>query len=322
MAITNDEGIVPDDRFSERSLPTPLRETIERIFKDNPHQSAYAIVGGTSLAGYYAGHRRSDDIDLFAQNTEIFDQLTRYMKSLEGIGVHLQIVTQQRDYFKALAKHKNQAFTIDVVKDSNLFREGVGAFRQTARGVLVPTPLTLLKMKAGTLISRCSEKDLFDLIWLTRRLGAPTTDEWTQLGSQIDGAVTAESILICLTTTALRPEACDFAESHTLHTMSREKVFEKVSSYKVQLTEQFRAHLEEVPVQNVDISELLTEIHSRNPDWKNDPRSPIATIREALIPEKSAPNDMCEHCKLRPREKGRKKYCKVCGRLSDSRKLS
>lgn len=322
MAIENDSTIAPDDSLSKRSLPAPLRKVIENIFTENASREDFALVGGTSLAGYYAGHRRSDDIDLFTKNSDIQEQLTRFVKSLPAIGLNLDIKMQHRGYFKALAVFEGYHFTIDVVEDGNLFSEGVGEFRSTKKGILVPSPTTLLKVKAATLVSRCSEKDLFDLIWLTGRLGSPTPEEWSQLGSQIDAGVSIESILSVLTTTKLRPEACDFAESHTLHLMSREEVFAKISAYQTELIDKFRAHLEISPVQHGAMSELVTEVREldRRNDGKDRPLSTI-DIRRDSVSNKTSPSDMCEHCKARPREKGRKKYCSTCGKLSDAKKL-
>lgn len=305
MAIKNDSAIIPDESLSERSLPAPLRKVIEIIFTEKPANGVFALVGGTSLAGYYASHRRSDDIDLFTENSSTQESLTRFIKTLPDIGVELDIKNQHRGYFKALAVLDNHHFTIDVVEDANLFTKSVGEFRSTRKGILVPSPLTLLKMKAATLVSRCSEKDLFDLVWLTEKLGFPTPKEWADLGSQIDGGVSVESILATLTTTKLRREACDFAERHTLHTMSRVEVFSTISAFQTELIAQFKNHLEYSPPQHPAINELITEIQTLDKKTqKTDDR-----------------RDMCEFCKKRPREKGRKKYCVICGNLSDNKKL-
>ena len=71
---------------------------------------------------------------------------------------------------------------------------------------------TLFMMKAATLVSRASEKDLYDLLWLIlHHDGGRTLDALLTEGLRIDGGVTAEAMLISLAGAAPRKEACDFA---------------------------------------------------------------------------------------------------------------
>ena len=44
------------------------------------------LVGGTALAGYYAGHRRSDDLDLFVRDEAACRAAVLAVKSLVTLG--------------------------------------------------------------------------------------------------------------------------------------------------------------------------------------------------------------------------------------------
>jgi hypothetical protein len=76
--------------------------------------------------------------------------------------------------------------------------------------VIVADIKTLMAMKMACLVSRCSEKDLFDLDWLFANAGTPTTAELVELGAGIDAGLSVETLLISLKGALLRKEACGF----------------------------------------------------------------------------------------------------------------
>ena len=169
-----------------------------------------ALVGGTALAGYYAAHRRSDDMDLFTASTDAQTAAVLAVRALKDIGATLEESYNSSQYFKALCSLDGHRFTVDVVLDANVHT--VGRFLNAADGVTVATLDTLFMMKAATLVSRASEKDLYDLQWLIqhhdggRALNALLTE-----GLRIDGGVTAEAMLISLAGAVPSKDACGFA---------------------------------------------------------------------------------------------------------------
>lgn len=134
---------------------------------------------------------------------------TLAVRSLEHVGVSLTAATQSQQYFHVQCQLRGHRFTVDVVEDENLFR--VGSFVRIAGGISVADLKTLLRMKAATLVSRCSEKDLYDLLWLLERFPSLDASELVSLGREIDLGVDAESILASLGGATLREEACDFS---------------------------------------------------------------------------------------------------------------
>ena len=61
-------GDQPDLSLARRVLPAPLLRALQHVFAQG--LSGCMLVGGTALAGFYAGHRRSDDLDLFTETGE------------------------------------------------------------------------------------------------------------------------------------------------------------------------------------------------------------------------------------------------------------
>lgn len=171
--------------------------------------SGCTLVGGTALAGYYAGHRRSGDLDLFVEDDVSQRATVLAVKSLREIGAKIESERTSAHFYHATCHLDGYDFTAQVVLDSNLFE--VGSMLRADDSVLVADPNTLLKMKAATLGSRAGEKDLYDLIWLfdqDNELDVPTL---IALGTEIDGGMNAEALLTNLVAAELHKSACGFS---------------------------------------------------------------------------------------------------------------
>lgn len=204
MAIVPD--IKPFSQISAKASPKSLCLALEIIFA-KIDQGVW-LVGGTALAGFYAEHRRSDDIDLFALNETSFEMAVRAAQELKKHKAHFSNERRSPLYFHAdveLAKHQ---FTIDVVLDENIAT--FGQAHKVSKNISVASLDTLLKMKISTLISRASEKDLYDLNWLFANYHEPGVAELVECGKNIDGGMSVENLLISLNGSRLREEACHF----------------------------------------------------------------------------------------------------------------
>ncbi len=235
-----ESSIRPSLSLAKQALPPPLFEAIEYVF--NQQIEGCVLVGGTCLAGFYAGHRRSDDMDLFVENDLAFQSAVLAVKSLRSLGASFLNERQSRQFFHGICEFNNHHFTVDIVIDSNLFR--VGHFHYVGN-IVVADIATLIKMKAATLVSRCGEKDLFDLQWLCEKLGVLTIKDLIEAGNFIDGGVHAESMLAAIAGTHLRLEACDFALDHS--SLSGEEIFSIVKKFQQRLIAELRKYLENQP---------------------------------------------------------------------------
>jgi len=211
-------------------LPAPLYRALQHVFAQGV--ADIMLVGGTALAGYYAGHRRSDDLDLFVRDTSAFQAAVHATESLTTLGCGLEPRQRTAQFYDATCALSGHAFTAQVVMDARLFE--VGRACRASDGVIVAELLTLLKQKAATLVSRCSEKDLYDLQWLFRHFPALQVESLLALGTEIDAGMTAESVLLSLTGTTLRKSACDFAQNETA-----DAVFRDVSDLQKTLAQRF-----------------------------------------------------------------------------------
>lgn len=226
--------------LAQHVLPKPLLEAIQHIFKQ--HISGCALVGGTALAGFFAGHRRSDDLDLFVKGAIEFRATVLAVKSLSTLGASLKDEVQSAQYFHANCIHRKHHFTVDIVLDENLFR--IGSFDTLPGGVSIADLSTLLKMKAATLVSRCGEKDLFDVHWLMGNVPGINAGNLIELGREVDTGVNAENMLASIAGATLRESACNFS---TDQKMGAHEVFKLIKQFQKTLTSSLIQFLKDQP---------------------------------------------------------------------------
>lgn len=236
----------PQTELAARALPAPLYRALRHIFAQRIKNCA--LVGGTALAGYYAGHRRSDDLDLFAQDATAHRAAALAAKSLVSIGATcLETTSDTRQYARTVWELNRHRFTVDIVLDANLFQ--VGRMVKLKDGVIVADLETLLKTKASTLVSRASEKDLYDLIWLFGAFPDLDFEKLIDLGRQIDSGLTGESILISISGTTLSEEACEFAIGKKgIHPRSGREIYNQVLKFRRELVRGVAAYLRKEPL--------------------------------------------------------------------------
>ncbi len=209
-----------ESRLAARVLPAPLYRALTHAFVQR--LQGVMLVGGTGLAGYYAGHRRSDDLDLFTQDALAQREAVLAVKSLDELGTTFVDERSSAYFYHATCRLDAHYFTAKVVLDRNLFT--IGASIDADDGVVVATAETLLKTKAATLVSRASEKDLYDLAWFFAQDEQLDVPRLIALGKEVDGGVNAEAVLVSLVGTEMRESACDFSL-----TRSPKEVLEEVT---------------------------------------------------------------------------------------------
>lgn len=241
----------PQLELAQKNLPAPLYDSLTHIFAQGI--SGCALVGGTALSGFYAGHRRSDDIDLFTQDDISQRATVLAVKSLTTIGVQFLDEFQTRQYYRATCSFRGHKFTVDAVIDSHLFN--VGDFERLGNSIVIADLETLLMTKAATLVSRCSEKDLYDLMWLFEQIPGLDFEKLIDLGKKIDQGVNGESILISISGTKLSEQACDFAwpRAH-----GKKEVYEKLIQFQKELIRNLVLFLKQQPA--LPLKDLIKKI--------------------------------------------------------------
>jgi hypothetical protein len=228
----------PESSLAARVLPPPLYRALTHVFAQGIEGAM--LVGGTALAGYYAGHRRSDDLDLFTESGPAHKATVLSVKSLREIGASLSGERSSAHFHHATCRLDGHDLTAQVVLDSNLF--DVGSSVQADDGVVVADLETLLKMKAATLVSRASEKDLYDLAWFFDLDDSIDVPALITLGKEVDGGVNGEAMLVSLVGTEMRKSACGFSPNR-----SPVEVLAEVTRAQKGLIRGVESHLRERP---------------------------------------------------------------------------
>lgn len=206
MAPVSIEGRPPRAELANKYLPRAIRTALKKIFSMVP--DGVWLFGGSALSGYHAGHRRSDDIDLFALNAAAYKACVLAVKSLVDAGAHIASESSSPIYYHSEMNFEGHQFTVDVVLDEHL--SAIGHAVRADDGVFVADLDTILKMKMASLVSRCSEKDLFDLDWIFGEYGMPDIERLVEAGAEVDSGLNPETLLISLKGATLRREACHF----------------------------------------------------------------------------------------------------------------
>ena len=231
----------PQVNLARKILPKPLYRALTHIFKQGVE--GCMLVGGTALSGFYAGHRRSDDLDFFTQNEDSQKSTILAVKSLENIGTKfLEVSTETAQYYRSTCELEGHQFTIDIVLDSNIFKVGQAVILKN--NIHIADLKTMLMTKAATLVSRCSEKDLYDLIWIFQKIPDLNFAKLILLGHEIDSGVNAENILISLSGAILTEESCDFS---LLPQANKITIYKDIIKFRREMIRGLKKYLQDQP---------------------------------------------------------------------------
>lgn len=226
MATFGFEKIKSKSHMISAAIPTPLADVM-RMLSPNFNEKIW-LVGGTALSAYYFGHRRSDDLDLFVVDEVSLNIAVAAVRALVKKGLVLKDESRTPLYYHANANYSGHTFTVDVVLDENLHK--VGRATPTDDGLWIADLDTLFAMKAACLVSRASEKDLFDLDHMLGLLGHWDVTLLVSAGRAMDAGMDVETLLISLKGALLRKEACGFLLPGSK--LKRDQVFHAITSLR------------------------------------------------------------------------------------------
>jgi hypothetical protein len=241
----------PNPNLAVQVLPRPLYRAIVDVFAHGGE--GVALVGGTAIAGFYAGHRRSDDMDLFTRDEISQRETVLAIKNLKKLGARITQESHTPLFYHAICELDGHTFTADAVLDENLFR--VGDFCRVKPGILVAKLDTLLAMKMATLVSRSSEKDIFDLKWLLAHQPKCSTADLIAMAAKIDGGANAENMLASVGGANLRESACDFSLNSK---MTKAQIFKEIKSEQKAWIQRLQKYLRTAPPPKV--AALIKEV--------------------------------------------------------------
>lgn len=133
------------------------KEFLEKFFN---HESRFFLTGGAALVGYYLGHRRTEDLDLFTLENEIENGFAIVNEVAREIGAEVESIQTSPDFRRLLVRRGNDAVVIDLVHE---YVYQIDKEKRVINGVRIDSPEEILANKLCALLSRSEVRDLVDV---------------------------------------------------------------------------------------------------------------------------------------------------------------
>ena len=143
---------------------TPFQDEVLRAFFER--ESGFFLTGGGALSGFHLKHRETSDLDLFTTDAMAFERGRHVVASVaEGIEARLEVRQDAPGFRRFALTRGDEALVVDLVLERV---KQLHAEKLNLGGVLVDPPEEILANKLTTLVSRCEERDLVDVLFLER----------------------------------------------------------------------------------------------------------------------------------------------------------
>ncbi|MBI1872790.1 MAG: nucleotidyl transferase AbiEii/AbiGii toxin family protein [Acidobacteria bacterium] len=139
------------------------REVLEAFFR---HERRFFLTGGAALAGFYLGHRVTDDLDLFTHEREAFETGVHALAAaVDELGARTTVRQEAPGFRRYVVTRGEEAVVVDLV-----WERVPSAYpdKPERGGVRIDRLEEILINKLTTVVSRAEERDLVDLFFLER----------------------------------------------------------------------------------------------------------------------------------------------------------
>ncbi len=149
---------------SPRGLLTPLQRRVLSLV--GSRTTAFFLTGGSALAEYHLGHRRSQDLDLFTTREDAFDDADRIIRDVASeMSASATAVRSGIGFRRYLIESGEEQAVVDLVLES---AEQIDELKLETDAVLVDTLREIAVNKLCALLSRTETKDLVDLFFISK----------------------------------------------------------------------------------------------------------------------------------------------------------
>jgi len=140
-----------------RSRLTELqRDLLEAFFA---REDRFFLTGGAALAGFYLGHRTTNDLDLFV-STDLLDEGEAALRSAASdLGATLDRTRTSPTFRRWLVRRADEGVVVDLVRETG----SEEAPKRRFGAIRVDPPEEILANKLCTLLSRAERRDLVDV---------------------------------------------------------------------------------------------------------------------------------------------------------------
>lgn len=141
-----------------KSTLDSLQNDFLREFFDR--ESSFYLTGGAALVGFYLGHRKTQDLDLFTLEDEIADGAKIVRETANSLGATIESIITAPEFRRILVKRGDEAVIVDLVRES-VFQ--IEPDKREINGIRIDSPEEILANKLCALLSRSEIRDLIDV---------------------------------------------------------------------------------------------------------------------------------------------------------------
>lgn len=123
-------------------------------------ENRFFLTGGAALAGFYLGHRETNDLDLFTLTDVLDDGVAVLREIARQFEAKLESIQTSPDFRRLLMRRGEEAVVIDLVREHAAQKY---ADKNIVNGIRVDRPEEILVNKLCTLLSRSEVRDLVDV---------------------------------------------------------------------------------------------------------------------------------------------------------------
>ena len=123
-------------------------------------ESHFYLTGGAALVGFYFGHRKTEDLDLFTLENEIESGFAIVKDTAKTLDATVESIQTSPDFRRLLVTRGEEAVVVDLVREYVFQLEPE---KREINGIRLDSPEEILANKLCTLLSRSEIRDLIDV---------------------------------------------------------------------------------------------------------------------------------------------------------------
>jgi predicted nucleotidyltransferase len=174
-------------------------EVLDRFFEK---ENRYFLTGGAALAGFYLGHRETNDLDLFTTSA-VLDEGTEVLSEVaRALGGSLESIRTSPDFRRFLLRRGPDAVVVDLVHDR--VPQAIPDKRQVGE-IRLDVPEEILANKLCSLLSRAEIRDLVDVFALEK--AGYRVEDAIDIAMEKDGGLTPAQLSWILSQISLKEGA-------------------------------------------------------------------------------------------------------------------
>jgi hypothetical protein len=114
-------------------------------------EDRFFLTGGAALAGFYLGHRETNDLDLFTLTDALDDGVALLREIGRSLEAAVESIQTSPNFRRLLMRRDREAVVVDLVRDHSPQNYAV---KNVVQGIRIDRPEEILANKLCTLLSR------------------------------------------------------------------------------------------------------------------------------------------------------------------------